>query len=129
MSNDEFEFILAALEFVATYGQRFLTFYDFNLRTGSWTARKKALLCLVKKNNCNVHVLPLANHLKEMKMESEVEFKKCSNEESKHDGILVNKFALYLETALDIAHSLPKFPPQRRLLEEELDLNFLHFRV
>ena len=129
MSNDEFEFILAALEFIGTYGQRFLTFYDFNFRTGTWTARKKALLCLVKKNNCNVHVLPLANHLKAMKMESKEEFQKCNNEESKHDGILVNKFALYLETALDIAHFLPKFPPQRRLLEEELDLDFLHFRV
>lgn len=129
MANDEFEFILTALEFVATYGQRFLTLYDFNSRTGSWTARKKALLCLVKKNNCNLHSLPLANNnVKAMKTDNVEVFKQSNNAETKHNGIMVDKFAVYLETAKDIAHLLPKFPPQRRL-QEEIDLNFLHFRV
>ncbi|KAI3754423.1 hypothetical protein L1987_54206 [Smallanthus sonchifolius] len=37
MSDEEYEFILAAIEFVANYGQRFLPLYHFNWNTGSWT--------------------------------------------------------------------------------------------
>ncbi|XP_071695194.1 uncharacterized protein [Rutidosis leptorrhynchoides] len=37
MSNEEFEFILSAIEFIAIYGHRFLPLYDFNWNTGSWT--------------------------------------------------------------------------------------------
>ncbi|XP_062096666.1 uncharacterized protein LOC133802383 [Humulus lupulus] len=126
MSNEEFEFILAALEFVATYGQRFLTLYHFDMRTGSWTARDKALLCLIKNNACNVHGVPLANGTNATEVESE-QPKKFINIEAKHNGI-VTKFEQYLKTANEIAHLLPKFPPQRTL-PGALDLNFLQFRV
>ncbi|KAJ8769090.1 hypothetical protein K2173_000865 [Erythroxylum novogranatense] len=43
MSNEEFEFVLASVEFLATYGQRFLPLYRFNWKSGSWTFKKKAL--------------------------------------------------------------------------------------
>ncbi|KAK2969262.1 hypothetical protein RJ640_004056 [Escallonia rubra] len=42
MSNEEFEFILAALEFTAIYGQRFLTLYHMNWKTDAWTLRREA---------------------------------------------------------------------------------------
>ncbi|KAF4403725.1 hypothetical protein G4B88_002578 [Cannabis sativa] len=126
MSNEEFEFILAALEFVATYGQRFLTLYNFDLRTGSWTARDKGILCLIKDNACNVHGRPLANSTNAAEVKSE-QLKKSKNVEAKENGI-VNKFELYLKTAVEIARQLPKFPPQRKL-QGELDLNILSFRV
>ena len=76
----------------------------------------------MKKNNCNVHVLPSANDIQAKNM-GNIQ----SKAESKKVG-LVEKFAQYLETAMEIAHLLPKFPPQQRL-PEELDLNFLHFRI
>ena len=126
MSNEEFEFILAALEFIAIYGQRFLTLYHFDLRTGSWTARKKALLCLMKKNNSNAQVLPLDNGIKSLNMDA-TEFNEHPNSQAKHNG-MVNKFASYLETAMEIAHLLPKFPPERRV-QEDIDLSFLQFRI
>lgn len=126
MSNEEFEFILAALEFIATYGQRFLTLYQFDLGTGSWIARKNALLCLIKNINYNVHVLPLTNGITATKVANE-QSKECKNAKAKNNDV-VTKFDSYLKTATEIAHLLPKFPPQRRL-HEELDLNFLSFRV
>lgn len=125
MPNEEFEFILTALEFIAIYGQRFLPLYHFNLRDGSWTYKKKATEDLIiRNNNCNVEVLQLANGIEEMNIENE---KSNKITEDKHKN-LVNKFALYLESAIQIARILPKFPSQRRLQEDE-DLNFLHFKI
>ena len=37
ISPAEFEFLLEAIEFVATYGQRFIALYDFNWHSGAWT--------------------------------------------------------------------------------------------
>ncbi|KAK0604269.1 hypothetical protein LWI29_013951 [Acer saccharum] len=37
VSNEEFDFIVAAVELIAIYGQRFLPFYHFNLKTGHWS--------------------------------------------------------------------------------------------
>ncbi|KAJ6413747.1 hypothetical protein OIU84_006538 [Salix udensis] len=51
MSSEEFEFILAALEFTAIYGQRFLPLYDFNWKTGSWAFKKKEFKDLAEKEN------------------------------------------------------------------------------
>lgn len=112
ISNDEFEFILTALEFIAIYGQRFLPLYHFNLRTGSWTFKKKA------------HQDLLDNAIQGMNIGHDQS--KDGNNAEKHDQFA--KFSDYLETAKRIANLLPKFPPQRRL-PEDIDINFLHFRV
>ncbi|KAJ0097207.1 hypothetical protein Patl1_27886 [Pistacia atlantica] len=40
MSKEEFEFILAASEFMAICGQQFLRLYHFNEKTGSWCFKK-----------------------------------------------------------------------------------------
>ncbi|KAK9950085.1 hypothetical protein M0R45_005589 [Rubus argutus] len=117
ISNDEFDFIVAALEFIAAYGQRFLPLYNFNFRRGSsWTIKKKALrdlLIIVSKSNCQ-------DKLKQDNINR--------NGEEKQEGQLISKFASYLETATRIATLLPKFPPQRRL-QLDIDINFLNFRV
>ncbi|KAG5241944.1 cysteine desulfurase [Salix suchowensis] len=47
MANEEFEFILTAIEFLAIYGQRFLPLYHFNWKTGSWTFKKGGFKDLV----------------------------------------------------------------------------------
>ncbi|KAK0605026.1 hypothetical protein LWI29_021954 [Acer saccharum] len=46
MSNEEFDFIVAAVELIAIYGQRFLPFYHFNLKTGHWSY----------ENNRGIHI-------------------------------------------------------------------------
>ncbi|XP_024179584.1 uncharacterized protein LOC112185557 [Rosa chinensis] len=116
ISNDEFDFILAALEFIAAYGQRFLSLYDFNFRRGSsWTIKKKALQSLIvgTKRNCHDKVKQDCIN---------------TNDAEKQEEPLISKFASYLETATRIASLLPKFPPERRL-QQDIDISLLHFRV
>ncbi|KAF2292069.1 hypothetical protein GH714_006986 [Hevea brasiliensis] len=111
MPNEEFEFILAALEFIAIYGQRFLPLYHFNFKTGSWSLKKKAFKNLVvgkQKNANSINDLPLAG----------------ANE----GGIIISKHKSYLEMANHIASFLPKFPSPRTL-PENLDYDLLYFRV
>ena len=36
ISEDEFEFLLTALEFIADYGERFVQLYDFDWHSGAW---------------------------------------------------------------------------------------------
>ncbi|KAH6757783.1 hypothetical protein C2S51_038639 [Perilla frutescens var. frutescens] len=63
MSEEEFEFILAEIEFIGIYGQRFLCCYDFSWRRGDWTF----------KNNINAlndqYGSSLARLLKALKVE------------------------------------------------------------
>ncbi|KAF2283970.1 hypothetical protein GH714_017676 [Hevea brasiliensis] len=108
-SNEEFEFILAALEFIAIYGQRFLPLYGFDFKTGSWSLKKKAFKDLVVGNQKHDNDSPFAGF----------------NDDG--NGI-INKNKLYLETAKQIANLLPKFPCQRKL-PEHLNYNLIYFRV
>ena len=108
MSEEEFEFILDALEFLAIYGQRFIPLYHYNFGTGAWTLKKKALKELLNKEN-NVE---------------DNNSKACDDEQRKK----MSKYRGYLEAAKYIARLLPKFPSQRRL-PEQIDPNLFHFRV
>ncbi|XP_059431499.1 uncharacterized protein LOC132165007 [Corylus avellana] len=107
MSEEEFEFILDALEFLAIYGQRFIPLYHYNFETGAWTFKKKALQELLNKEN----ILEDYNS------------KACGDEKRK-----MSKYRGYLEAAKYIASLLPKFPSQRRL-PEQIDPNLFHFRI
>ncbi|XP_057487698.1 uncharacterized protein LOC130773772 [Actinidia eriantha] len=105
MSHEEFEFTLAALEFLAIYGQRFLPLYHLNWKTGSWSFKRKVLIETLQSKDQNRNYYGYANS----------------------DG-LINKYASYLEAAKRIAGLLPKFPRQRRV-PEDIDLKLLPFRV
>ncbi|KAG5575145.1 hypothetical protein H5410_055279 [Solanum commersonii] len=112
MSKEELVFILAAIEFIAIYGQRFLPLYHFNWRSGAWTFKKKAFNC----NFCCSQMTKVLNI-------------SCHNtKENNHGGGLVYKYVKYIETAKHIASLLPKFPPQRPI-PEEIDPNLVPFRV
>lgn len=104
MSEEDFEFVLTAIEFVANYGQRFLPLYSFNLRNGSWRLKTEELEELSKEDNCNFHFRLLK------KVET------------------TRRNASYLDAAKIIACSLPKFPP-RSILPGNIDPNVLYFRV
>lgn len=120
MAIEEFEFILAALEFVAIYGQRFLPLYHLNWKTGAWSFKKKALRETLKaiEHNGNFFGLPMASVVLALNLE---------NHEEQDYGV-IGKFASYLETAKRIANLLPKFPSQRKV-PEDIDLKLLPFRV
>ncbi|CAN4126297.1 unnamed protein product [Withania somnifera] len=128
MSKEEFEFILAALEFISIYGQRFLPLYHFNWKSGAWTFKKKALkaaLMAGRDHNCNFCGSP-------MKKELNLGGNNCHGDTK--EGCINNKegiiceYVKYLETAKRIASLLPKFPHPRPI-PEELDTNLVSFRV
>ncbi|CAN1342763.1 Probable cysteine desulfurase [Linum perenne] len=104
MSEEEFEFILAAVEFLAIYGQRFLHLYRFNFRQGCWTLDKGAVQELVKK------LATKGNRYRVKRLE------------------IISKFSSYLEIARNIATLLPKFPFEQEI-PKDLDRDILHFRV
>ncbi|KAK6942950.1 Aminotransferase class V domain [Dillenia turbinata] len=107
MLKEEFEFILAAMEFIAMYGQRFLALYKFNWKTGVWTFKKKAF----KENLFGRPEVSRFN----------------VTTPTKQSDQMLNKYVSYLESAKQIAHSLPKFPPRK--IPEDIDLKALYFRV
>nr|XP_043639337.1 uncharacterized protein LOC122610410 [Erigeron canadensis] len=97
MSNEEYKFILSAIEFVATYGQRFLPFYEFNWNTGSWK---------------------FTNSTFDMTIPEEIVCKLCTlSVLKKIECITDDIFAYYLEVAKHIWSILPKFPSNCTLPE------------
>eukprot|EP01018_Ginkgo_biloba_P007479 Gb_00368 [translate_table: standard] len=108
MSEEEFEFILSAIEFVGEYGQRFLPLYNFNWKTGDWSIKKNA-----KKGRVNAFVLST-----KLNPQVEVDEKVAAE----------HKYATYLEAAKQIAKALPQFVEDRRI-PEEIDIDLLLFRV
>ncbi|KAK3419230.1 hypothetical protein EUGRSUZ_H04955 [Eucalyptus grandis] len=116
LSEEEFEYIIAALEFVASYGQRFLPLYHFNLKTGNWTFRKKAFMEIVEKErNGKISILNDNRAGKDL------------NGVAKHES-LIARYTSYWESAKHIAGLLPKFPSPRRL-HVEIDPELLYFRI
>lgn len=127
MSNKEFEFILAALEFIATYGQRFLPLYHFDLTTGNWTFKHETFQDILgKEKNDYLGPFPLPAAMNAVSLEHGRYGE--HNVDDKHHRGTISKYASYLENAKQIAGLLPKFPPQRRL-QRDIDLNLLPFRV
>ncbi|KAK3002421.1 hypothetical protein RJ639_022348 [Escallonia herrerae] len=111
MSNEEFEFILAALEFTAIYGQRFLSLYHMNWKTGAWTFRREAF-----------------KELKMLAPNGELYgFGEQSASKTK-DAQTITTYTSYLETAKHIASLLPKNPSQG-LVPKDIDHNLVQFRV
>ncbi|XP_027074382.1 uncharacterized protein [Coffea arabica] len=126
MSKAEFEFILAAIEFLAIYGQRFLPLYHLNWETGDWSFMKKALKEAGEGYNCDFNGTSLANLIKDFNLGCN-DSKENKDRETTEAG-LECKYAKYLETAKHIAVMLPKFPTQRRI-PEDIDPSLLSFRV
>ncbi|KAL5727836.1 hypothetical protein ACHQM5_000982 [Ranunculus cassubicifolius] len=105
MSMAEFEFIIAAIEFLALYGQRFLPLYHYDWITGDYTFRKSVLK--------NVDGQDLVSNLaKSLKGRGNLNPGEVGEMELNE-----HKYAMYLETASYVARSLPKFPAKRRLPE------------
>ena len=120
MSNEEYEFVIDAIEFVATYGQRFLSLYHLNWNTGSWSLKDDAFVKALV--DCNLYVPKALQVIKKKTTE------KVMDCETMDDGDFDKMYALYLEVAKHIGSKLPKFPSQR-IIPKEIDLNHVFFRV
>ncbi|KAJ1405056.1 Pyridoxal phosphate-dependent transferase, major domain [Sesbania bispinosa] len=107
MEEEEFEFILSAIEFVAMYGQRFLPLYSFNLRNGSWRIKTEEVEALTKGiKSCNF-----------IKTAAPEETNKAESE-----------YDIIMKQVISIASCLPKFPSQT-ILQEDANPSIFHFIV
>ncbi|KAI6691888.1 hypothetical protein NL676_019598 [Syzygium grande] len=103
LSEEEFEYIIAALEFVASYGQRFLPLYHFNLKTGNWTFKRKTFMEIVGKERYG-GIFILNDNQAGKNLERDAE----------HESL--------------IAKSPPKFP-SLDMLQVGIDSELLYFRI
>ncbi|CAL5214580.1 unnamed protein product [Lathyrus oleraceus] len=121
MKEEDFEFVLTAIEFLSVYGQRFLPLYKFDLKNGSWRIRKQKLETLIKESKC------CCKESKEKTISDYVKVGSEFNVGSKQIGVLRRKS--YID-AKCIARRLPKFPPQGMVhLDVDVDPSVLHFIV
>ncbi|KAG0492338.1 hypothetical protein HPP92_005736 [Vanilla planifolia] len=84
LTKEEFAFILDAIEFIASYGHRFLSLYHLDWMTGDWTINRRAL----------------GHHL--LRKESLVWLKDGHRKKKSHYW-----FGSYMKDAQRIARSLP----------------------
>jgi hypothetical protein len=114
LSREEFQFILAAIDFVAAHGHRFLPLYAFDWSTGNWAFRCRTF-----------------NH------GSPAVAISCTSDSdsfpTKKNGAVgeTSKFERYLEIATKIALSLPEIYDEQIVnqLPKGLDPEIVHFRV
>ncbi|KAL2342923.1 hypothetical protein Fmac_004208 [Flemingia macrophylla] len=103
MCEEDFEYILKAIELLAVYGQRFFPLYSFNLLNGSWRLKTEKIEALTKERKFN---FPSHN----------IGVKVMRRDES------------YFDAAKCIASSLSKFPSPG-LLEGDVDPNIFCFKA
>ncbi|RCV35919.1 hypothetical protein SETIT_7G278100v2 [Setaria italica] len=114
LSKEEFKFILAAIEFIASYGHRFLSLYKFDWISGDWTFRKQAIKYHIMKEELALHTA-----LGESKVADKLE--------KKHGGS--HKFESYLEGAKKIALSLPDISQQVVNIPTGVDPDLVLFHI
>ncbi|KAI5014422.1 hypothetical protein ZWY2020_055812 [Hordeum vulgare] len=102
LSTEEFKFILSAIEFIATYGHRFLPLYKFDWNTGDWTFRKQAIKYHLMREELSLGMEPLKYDNDQPKLAD-----KMDKPEVNH-----KKFQSYLESAKKIALSMPDISNQ-----------------
>ncbi|XP_042518045.1 probable cysteine desulfurase [Macadamia integrifolia] len=125
MSTEEFEFILVALEFIATHGQRFLPLYSLNWKTGRWTFKSREFM----ENILGEDYSTTLNLISDLSFdEAKPAGMRINSNGSKKIVRVSSKYTSYLETAKYVANFLPKFPPQRRV-PKDIDPTLTHFRV
>ncbi|KAF5185361.1 Aminotransferase [Thalictrum thalictroides] len=118
MSIIEFEFILAAIEFIALYGQRFLPLYHFNWKTGDWTFKKKVLKVVEGgKNVLKIINSSNAGCMQPVGDNAYTHMNHIDTGSSASSRDMEQKYTMYLETARNIAQCLPKYPSQRKIPE------------
>ncbi|XP_025805676.1 uncharacterized protein LOC112884487 [Panicum hallii] len=121
LSNEEFRFILAAIEFVASHGHRFLPLYKFDWITGDWTFRKQAVKYHIMKEEL---ALGTAHDQEAEKGQPKIADKLVKKHGSSHKN-----FESYLESAKKIALSLPDISQQVVSVPKGVDPDLVLFHI
>ncbi|MCL7041717.1 hypothetical protein MKW94_001113, partial [Papaver nudicaule] len=125
MSNEEFNFILSALEFISIYGNRFLPLYSFNWRTGQWTFRRKSVRDNLTRHTQNL--VPLIDKLSLTSMTPNDNcVTKCGEYRPKND---FESFSMYLNNAKSIADSLLNFSHHQRKIPVDINPKLVYFAI
>ncbi|MCO5564050.1 hypothetical protein L7F22_017706 [Adiantum nelumboides] len=104
MTDEEVEYVLAAIEMVAKYGQRFLPLYDFDWKTGDWTFKNlKGLTYDEDQASLNLRYGDIEAQRK--------------------------KFTHCLREAKTVERLLPKYPAPRVLPDDIIDADMLLFQA
>ncbi|KAK3139499.1 hypothetical protein QOZ80_5AG0384190 [Eleusine coracana subsp. coracana] len=119
--KEEFKFILSAIEFIASYGHRFLSLYKFDWITGNWTFKKQAIKYHIMKEELALstrHDRVVENGLS-----------KVADILEQKPGLNQDKFRSYLESAKKIALSLPDISQQNISIPKGVDLDLVLFYI
>lgn len=130
MSSEEYEFIISAIEFIATYGQRFLPFYHFNWNTGIWKFKNNAFEEMMLREEdrklCTSFFADGSTALQVKDNKSNIQnILHCK----RTDDIHFATYKFYLDVAKEIGNMLPKCPSQFGTIPQGVDLNDVGFRI
>jgi len=138
LSRDEFRFVLAAIDFVAAHGHRFLPLYSFDWATGNWAFHRRTFKHHVMREEL------LRDHRGRRTSTTTVvdadsddddeqyypKKKTTAADQQQAAGLTTDKFQSYLETATKIALSLPDtYHELVASVPKGLDPNVILFRV
>ncbi|KAL4183897.1 hypothetical protein AMTRI_Chr11g157390 [Amborella trichopoda] len=128
ISDEEFEFILAAMEFIALHGQRFLPLYRFNWMTGDWTLPKGTLKDggMVEKMFLSFDRLRLL--VAGCQISSDEKESLLLRNVSENTRGFDQMYAAYLDKARLFASFLPEFPTERQI-PQDIDPDLVQFKV
>ncbi|KAJ7565533.1 hypothetical protein O6H91_02G064300 [Diphasiastrum complanatum] len=108
-SNDELEYILSAIEFIAEHGHQFLPMYDFDWKTGNWKNKQKIVgsrsgMASLEKDKAPSCIETLVKN-----------FSLCNREKMNDDGNYTSHarrmraYNKYMESAKQITKGLPPY--------------------
>lgn len=103
LSRDEFRFVLAAIDFVAKHGHRFLPLYSFDWATGNWAFRRRTFKHHVMREELLRERDTSTDDSDDDDDQQHFTKKKTAAAEYQQQ----DKFQSYLDTATKIALSLP----------------------
>lgn len=103
LSRDEFRFVLAAIDFVAKHGHRFLPLYSFDWATGNWAFRRRTFKHHVMREELLRERDTSTHDSDDDDDQQHFTKKKTAAAEYQQQ----DKFQSYLDTATKIALSLP----------------------
>ncbi|CAL9107264.1 unnamed protein product [Musa acuminata var. zebrina] len=125
-SKEESTYVLAAIEFVAAHGDRFLPLYHFDWVTGDWTFRKRAFKYHRMKEELEDSCRRLFGDATTGAKKERTPCPKPGREGSA--SARMKRFESYLEGARRIALSLPERTGCGSA-PEEIDPNLITFRI
>ncbi|KAG1369979.1 putative cysteine desulfurase [Cocos nucifera] len=128
MSKEEFAFILAALDFIAMYGHRFLPLYQFDWVTGDWTFRKRVFKYHLMKEELALASLDFLVENGIGAKEGKAGNLEAGGNESSKTTSVAQRFESYLESARSVALSLPE-NPHPSSVPEDIDPSLILFRI